>query len=177
MSLELSSMNALSVRLRAADCPPQPWKNGGGVTRELLAWPSTEEWQIRISVADITQDGAFSRFNGVQRAFAVIEGAGVQLQFEDALRTVTTASEPLVFDGAQMPHCKLIDGATRDLNVMCTTGQQVKLYKAYSGEEKSCCGLFLIEDQSLQWHKQATWIRAPISPNTSLHIGWWIHFL
>jgi hypothetical protein len=25
-----------------ADVPPSPWKNGGGTTRELLAWPSAQ---------------------------------------------------------------------------------------------------------------------------------------
>ena len=25
--------------VRLADLAPQPWKNGGGTTRELLAWP------------------------------------------------------------------------------------------------------------------------------------------
>mgnify|MGYP000415291841 CR=1 FL=1 len=39
---------------------PQPWRNGGGFTRELLAWPSADDWQLRISVAEIARDGAFS---------------------------------------------------------------------------------------------------------------------
>lgn len=58
---------------------PQPWRNGGGTTRELLAWPrGAAEWQLRISVADITRDGAFSRFDGIDRGFAVVDGAGVR---------------------------------------------------------------------------------------------------
>lgn len=174
------NLDSAHLRIRTADCPPQPWKNGGGVTRELLTWPSADDWQLRISVADITKDGAFSRFDGVQRTFAVIEGAGVTLQFEETLRVITKDSEPLIFDGAEMPHCKLVNGATRDLNVMCKTGRQAKLLKAYSNEAKICCGLFLIEDQSLQWSEAATWIQTPNSQNMSLnmkqHIGWWIDF-
>jgi environmental stress-induced protein Ves len=41
-----------------------PWKNGGGVTRELLAWPGGGDWQVRISVAEIEADGPFSSFPG-----------------------------------------------------------------------------------------------------------------
>jgi len=29
-----------------------PWRNGGGVTRELLAWPDSKDWALRVSVAD-----------------------------------------------------------------------------------------------------------------------------
>ena len=60
--------------------PPQPWRNGGGVTRELLAWPDGGDWRVRVSVADIDADGPFSAFPGVERWFAVLEGAGVALR-------------------------------------------------------------------------------------------------
>jgi environmental stress-induced protein Ves len=50
----------------------QTWRNGGGSTRELLAWPEATDWQARISVAEITRDGPFSAFAGVQRWFAVL---------------------------------------------------------------------------------------------------------
>ena len=58
-----------------ADVPPTAWKNGGGVTRELLAWPPGDDWQVRISVAEITADGPFSSFPGVARWFSVLEAA------------------------------------------------------------------------------------------------------
>lgn len=38
-----------------------PWRNGGGATRELLAWPYAEDWRVRISVALIA--GATQDFN------------------------------------------------------------------------------------------------------------------
>jgi hypothetical protein len=41
---------------------PQPWRNGGGLTRELWTWPSAEGWWVRVSVADIEKDGPFSTF-------------------------------------------------------------------------------------------------------------------
>ena len=70
-------MNWRSVSL--ASVPPQPWKNGGGTTRELLAWPTGADWRVRLSVAEVVADGPFSRFEGVQRWFAVLGGAGVRL--------------------------------------------------------------------------------------------------
>lgn len=97
---------------------PQPWRNGGGQTRELLAWPDARDWQLRISMADITRDGDFSRFDGIERWFAVVEGAGVLLRFADHRAVLTPDSDPLAFDGAAPPHAELSDGATRDLNLM-----------------------------------------------------------
>lgn len=100
------------------DCPPQPWRNGGGLTRELLAWPSAADWAVRISVARIDRDGAFSSFAGLQRWFAVLQGHGVRLQLPQGPVTQTAASEPLAFDGEAAPMCTLLDGATEDLNLM-----------------------------------------------------------
>ncbi len=97
---------------------PQPWKNGGGSTCELLTWPSAAAWGLRLSVATIDRDGPFSAFEGVDRWFAVIEGAGVELQLAHGLYRLEAGDEPLAFDGAQAPDCRLIGGATRDLNLM-----------------------------------------------------------
>ena len=101
-----------------ADVPPQPWRNGGGVTRDLLAWPGAD-WQCRISVADVSRDGPFSAYPGIERWFAVVQGAGVVLHFGDDDRRMAQETPPLCFDGAQAPGCTLIDGATLDLNLLC----------------------------------------------------------
>lgn len=98
--------------------PPQRWRNGGGETRELLAWPSADDWRVRISVADIRADGPFSPFPGIDRCFAVLQGDGVLLQFHGRREMLTTDSAALAFDGAVAPHCELLGGATRDLNLM-----------------------------------------------------------
>lgn len=101
-----------------ADTAPQPWANGGGVTRELLAWPAADAWQVRVSVADIGQDGPFSGYPGVTRWFAVLEGGGVALHLPAGTRRLTPADAALCFDGADAPGCTLLDGPTRDLNLM-----------------------------------------------------------
>lgn len=104
--------------MRVDDMAPKPWKNGGGRTRELLAWPSPEVWWLRISVADVEHDGPFSPYSGVDRWFAVLDGAGVELRWPDRLKSVDEWSPMLAFDGADAPTAHLLAGMTRDLNVM-----------------------------------------------------------
>ena len=111
------------IRVDTSTATPAPWKNGGGVTRELLCLPhgSKDDWTLRISVADIEADGPFSPFPGITRWFAVLDGAGVRLRFADRTLDVRRGEAPLRFDGAQAPGCALLDGPTRDLNVMVRT--------------------------------------------------------
>ncbi|MCG2592523.1 HutD family protein [Ramlibacter sp. XY19] len=112
-------MNWQTVSL--AQVPATPWRNGGGVTRELLAWPAQQDWQVRISVADIAAAGPFSAFAGSERWFAVIEGAGVELRFGEQARLLPLGV-PLRFGGEQAVHCSLPAGPTRDLNLMAPPG-------------------------------------------------------
>jgi uncharacterized protein len=173
MSHETSGVQMIALR----DIPAQSWKNGGGITRELLTWPSKENWVLRISVADIVQDGAFSRFEGVHRAFAVIAGAGVTIQFSDGERSLTCESEPLLFDGGDAPYCKLIDGATRDLNIMWRGDHKVVLTRAYAGESPRCHGYFSLHDQTLAWNSVQCIFPTSTGSDYPAHIGWWINFL
>ena len=105
-----------------ANVAATPWRNGGGVTRELLAWPSTAEWRLRISVADIESDGPFSAFPGVERWFAVLAGQGVELRMDSGPQRLGRRSEPLRFDGGAAVDCALLAGATRDFNLMAAPG-------------------------------------------------------
>lgn len=109
-------------RLCVADAPVQAWKNGGGRTRELLAWPTPQDWWLRISVAEIERDGPFSAFDGVDRWFGVLAGDGVALQWADRDARVDMASALLHFDGGVPPDARLLGGATIDLNVMRRRG-------------------------------------------------------
>ncbi len=100
--------------ISADQVTPQRWKNNGGWTRELLAWPHSNDWALRISVADIEADGPFSAFEGVQRWFGVLAGHGVRLWDYE----LCVGDDLLSFDGALAPDCELIKGPTRDFNVM-----------------------------------------------------------
>jgi environmental stress-induced protein Ves len=100
------------------DTPPIPWRNGGGITHELAAPPDATNWTWRASVAEVSSDGPFSRFEGIQRWFCVISGAGVRLGLRGITQTLTTQSEPFAFDGAAAPECWLVNGPTQDFNLM-----------------------------------------------------------
>lgn len=96
------------------------WKNGGGLTQTLLTWPSPNDWQLRLSVATITEDGAFSEFSGVTRWFTILDGAGVTLSFNDQTLTAEPGSEPLMFNGNDACHAHLLDQPVSAFNIMVT---------------------------------------------------------
>jgi environmental stress-induced protein Ves len=103
--------------------PAQSWRNGGGLTRELLAWPDAANWNVRLSVADVQASGPFSRFDGLERWFAVLEGDGVVLRSDFATHHLTAQSEPFHFDGGLTMDCTLVRGPTRDFNLMALPGR------------------------------------------------------
>lgn len=124
---------------RIAQTTPVRWKNGGGVTRDLLLWPPgarVDNWQLRISVAEVVRNGPFSAYPGVARWFCVLQGDGVVLTLngqgqgqgqtqtqtqtlpQTLTYTLTPDSPPLHFDGASAPGCRLLGGPTLDLNLM-----------------------------------------------------------
>jgi len=105
--------------IRQRDSTPlTAWKNGGGVTQELLAWPSTEDWCVRLSIATIDKDGAFSALPGVSRWFTVIEGLGINLTLDGQKKTVKQGDDPLRFDGHQQCDAVLLEGKVTAFNVM-----------------------------------------------------------
>jgi uncharacterized protein len=108
--------------VRLSDVAPVPWRNGGGVTRELAVRPAQGDWHWRMSVAEVDASGPFSRFDGVDRWFAVLEGAGVQLDVQGQTQRVTQDSAPFYFDGGAETHCTLVDGRTQDFNLMVRRG-------------------------------------------------------
>ncbi|GAP34967.1 HutD/Ves family protein [Piscinibacter sakaiensis] len=109
---------AAPQRLAVDDVPAQPWRNGGGHTRELWTWPADGPWQARLSVADIAADGPFSAFPGIERHFAVLSGEGVELALPGGPRRVGPRDPACRFDGGAAPGCRLLGGPTRDLNLM-----------------------------------------------------------
>lgn len=102
---------------------PAPWRNGGGITRELLAWPTPQDWDWRISVAEVDKNGPFSSFDKVQRWFAVLGGAGVRLTVDGKTHELRAQSAPVCFDGGRPCACELIDGPTEDFNLMHKNGR------------------------------------------------------
>ena len=112
-------------RVRLDDIPPTRWENGGGLTRQLLAWPDPAQWMLRVSVAEVIAAGPFSVYSGVDRWFAVLDGDGVVLRTAGAAAPVTLSAHHALhrFSGDQATHCDLVGGATRDFNVMARREQ------------------------------------------------------
>lgn len=111
-------MTATLNLVQLTDIAPEPWRNGGGRTQPLLTWPQADGWALRVSVAAIERDGGFSAFAGCTRWFAVLSGAGVELQLPRGSVQLSPDLEALHFDGADAPHCRLLASATQDLNLM-----------------------------------------------------------
>ena len=97
-----------------------PWKNGGGETAEILAFPhgaGLDNFDWRLSTAIVASDGPFSTFPGVDRVLSVIEGVMV-LTIDGASHVVTSASEPFAFSGDTACAARVESGPVLDLNVM-----------------------------------------------------------
>jgi uncharacterized protein len=105
--------------LRAQSHRRMPWRNGGGSTREIVAWPQPNDWDFRLSIADVEHSGPFSVIADVNRTIALLDGNGFVLRVGDALaETVIDHHRPFNFDGELDTICTLIDGPVRDLNLM-----------------------------------------------------------
>ena len=95
------------------------WKNGTGWTREIARMPDCEDWDWRLSIAEIEQDGPFSVFPGIDRELVLIRGNGLRLRFEDGdARELQPPHERIRFAGERVVSGELLDGATHDFNLM-----------------------------------------------------------
>ncbi len=112
--------------IRFAELRSEPWRNGGGVTRELASHPKAASaqdgaWDWRVSIADLTKAGDFSAFPGMERVLTVVDG-------ELLLLTVDGAEHPLEkyrpfrFSGDADAHGSLPTGDIRNLNVITRAG-------------------------------------------------------
>jgi len=111
---------------RAAGRAETPWKNGGGVTREVAAWPpgaGFADFHWRISIASVAQGGPFSTFAGVDRELAVLDGA-LRLSLEGQADVIVSPGSPPVHFPGDIP-CSGDPGAASvtDLNVMTRRGK------------------------------------------------------
>ena len=113
--------------IRARDCRSMPWKNGGGTTTEIAAFPegaSLSDFDWRISMAHVGQDGPFSAFPGIDRTLSVLTGKGITLAFGDGEAvTLDRASPPYPFAADRAVDGRLVAGPIDDLNVMTRRGR------------------------------------------------------
>ena len=108
--------------VRLSDCPPQPWKNGLGSTREIAVQPSgagSGDFLWRVSIAEVDSAAPFSRFPGIDRQIALLDGNGFTMTLDDGrVHPLTTPFAPFAFAGEAGVAVNLVDGPTRDFNLM-----------------------------------------------------------
>jgi environmental stress-induced protein Ves len=111
---------------RNVDLVRVPWKNGGGTTAEVAAFPegsTLDTFSWRISMADVASDGPFSLFPGIDRTLVVVEGNGIELDVEGIVYPLDRTSSKLSFSGDDITTGRLLSGPIRDLNVMTRRGR------------------------------------------------------
>jgi environmental stress-induced protein Ves len=157
------------------DLPATPWKNGGGVTREIACVPvgsGMADFDWRVSIAQIASDGPFSIFPGVDRVITLLEGGGVHLQTEDGHieHRLDTPLAPFAFAGEAPVHARLLAGDCFDFNTMTRRAvcrASVQIVRAPTDWPTSTQGLFM--------SVQGRWLLEGQSPETlvSQQGLWW----
>jgi environmental stress-induced protein Ves len=118
--------------IRFAELKPEPWRNGGGVTRELASHPKAASaqdgaWDWRVSIADVGSAGDFSTFPGMERVITVIDGELLLLTV-DGEEHPLEKYRPFRFSGEAASASALPTGDIRDLNVIARAGE----FKGYT---------------------------------------------
>ena len=116
--------------IRFADLKAEPWRNGGGVTRQIASRPTPASpvqdgagdggWDWRVSIAELTKAGDFSPFPGMERVLTVIEGELLLLSVDGA-EHLMEKYRPFRFAGGAATLSKLPMGDVRNLNVITRT--------------------------------------------------------
>ncbi len=111
----------LVVHRRAAH-RRMPWRNGGGLTAEVTRSPTEgDDFDWRVSFAEVAAGGPFSSFAGVDRVIVVVDGPGLVLTV-DGVEHALRRHEPFAFPG-EGDATATTSGPTVDLNVMTRRGR------------------------------------------------------
>lgn len=137
--------------LRAANYKTMPWKNGVGSTTEIAISPERDrldDFDWRVSMAQVSTDGAFSSFPGIDRTLLILEGEGIMLNVGD--RTLYVDRHSLQsFPGDQPTSATLTNGPVVDLNIMSRRGivqhhvRRIKVLSPQVFSTSSCMLLFV----------------------------------
>ena len=114
------------IFLPASGHAETPWKNGGGITREIAVAPlgaKLDRFEWRVSIAEVGSDGPFSVFPEIDRTLTLLSGDGVLLDVAGETTRLLPGSAPVAFPGDMPAAATLLDGPVTDLNVMSRRGQ------------------------------------------------------
>lgn len=110
-------------RLSAADVRRLPWRNGRGVTDEIVVRPDDGDFlrgafTWRVSKAAVTEDGPFSVVPGADRVLVVTRGEGLLLRHGDgATPRRVVPFDPCRFSGDAATTATLLRGPVADFNL------------------------------------------------------------
>jgi environmental stress-induced protein Ves len=122
---------------------PKPWINGRGITRDVggKVLPGGQvDWLI--SIAELTEDAAFSHYESCDRIFTLIKGGTVELTVGQAEPVRCTPLIPLHFPGDSPTHCRVIEGPARAFNVFAgraVKSAQVSVATIVGGHRERLC--------------------------------------
>ena len=95
------------------------WRNQLGWTREICRSSDDDDWDWRLSIAEIERDAAFSTFPGIDRELVLLAGNGLRLCFGDGETVeLQPPHDKHRFAGERAVTGELIDGPTHDFNLM-----------------------------------------------------------
>jgi environmental stress-induced protein Ves len=173
--------------IRRSSLVPVPWKNGGGITHEMIRVPATgDPFLWRVSIAQIDASGPFSNFTGYSRKMVLLRGAGLRLRFAAGPdRRLHDIGDMTEFDGAVATECELLDGPCTDLNLMVSasvTGARAwverlleprPLRPAFRGTVLAFAisGIVSVELENREATRLQAWDLAAMSPDERGSIG------
>lgn len=122
------TITAESFVIPANEYRRERWRNGLGWTREILrrrlgsdagSDGQGDDWDWRLSIAEIERDAPFSAFAGIERELVLLSGNGVRLRFDDGeAHELEPPHGRLRFAGERGVVGELLDGPTHDFNLM-----------------------------------------------------------
>jgi uncharacterized protein len=92
---------------------PEPWRNGGGITRTVAR--EGDKW--RVSIAEVQRNGPYSRFEGLSRISFVLRGEGIILRDTKSAIKLSRL-QATGYDGGTSWEAILVGGPVTALNVM-----------------------------------------------------------
>jgi environmental stress-induced protein Ves len=108
-----------ALHLPAFEYRRMRWKNNLGWTREICRAPDQDDYDWRVSIAEIDHYSEFSAFPGHDRILVLLEGNGMRLHFAGGdTMELRPPHARVAFRGEERLRCELIDGPTRDFNLI-----------------------------------------------------------
>ena len=134
-----------------------PWKNGRGTTTEIYAHPpDLPNFDWRVSIAAVSDDGPFSSFAGYERHIMLLSGNGMKLEIAGQEAVILHPHQPFSFSGDANVTAHLTDGPVMDFNLIVRRdfgiGQlrlQTRQETGEFGSDSGCLLIHAIDGDSL----------------------------